>query len=863
MSVFCASDTLPRQSRLHYLRHSALTLCYFACGITLAYPPLPGSGVEGFFGFEHDSGQGDLFEVYKQGQSLNRKRPPESQPAASPSFVEAHGTDVSGYHSYQADHPMNTLMPLPHGQKRQKAGSCAYDEISLMPGFESTHANSHQTFRPTGMRNGIQVYMDDTSVYPEGFPQEIHHNLNHGRPFSEQGETYSFPPNPSFGLVSRDDALVNSVVNNPDADRLSGVDKELGDIDFDWYTAMDQLDLSTFPDLDLAGHDHIKVPDDATTQHHPQSQSLSKSRGFLPIGSSQYITTTQTTHEGENCHASGLENNLQHFQPQNVERIWNKEKELQQSLNLIPMDLEEKVDKCLGKIKLPRKRMHMSDQFLDGFISQFRIKLTEIFKTFSQGCSRDLILEGKPTMRISQNQHNGFYVIRVICNSQTQTEPQAGRLKVQGQGPIMLMFIRLIEWLLLINKLILMKMAETGNQSFQESSHCIYHHKLVNWLFDQAFNPGRDTLPVLGVAKTVQGKVFGPIQKILSSYLAEGLKSNKALQTSISLSRYYYENIQIICLEGIENLNEDQGLERYLKALIYQGIQSKLEIEGTTYKPENTYSQLTPSPENAYSQLGKFRIPPLSYFPQSMKPQDSRIWYEIDFETEEKCIIANFIKVLTNCKIDKKLPTKEVENLPVLLQNLIYDEKHQEIQGEALVTRKIQRSVDKGLLEFKIKRLMVYLKACHIGLGDEFQPNARFGKGLNKKNFFEWFDDLLYTHTGDLLPIFGKFIIKDRNYLQEPFISRRYSDIQILLIDYFADSASDSGIIRLALSLIGYFYFYQDTDRQGFPHSLRDEQDYWDSVIRVLKRKFEHRRRHSLRHVFEHSIIHKSGDHDL
>ncbi|KAI9628917.1 hypothetical protein KEM48_011311 [Puccinia striiformis f. sp. tritici PST-130] len=630
-----------------YLRHSALTLCYFACGITLAYPPLPGSGVEGFFGFEHDSGQGDLFEVYKQGQSLNRKRPPESQPAASPSFVEAHGTDVSGYHSYQADHPMNTLMPLPHGQKRQKAGSCAYDEISLMPGFESTHANSHQTFRPTGMRNGIQVYMDDTSVYPEGFPQEIHHNLNHGRPFYEQGETYSFPPNPSFGLVSRDDALVNSVVNNPDADRLSGVDKELGDIDFDWYTAMDQLDLSTFPDLDLAGHDHIKVPDDATTQHHPQSQSLSKSRGFLPIGSSQYITTTQTTHEGENCHASGLENNLQHFQPQNVERIWNKEKELQQSLNLIPMDLEEK------------------------------------------------------------------------------TEPQAGRLKVQGQGPIMLMFIRLIEWLLLINKLILMKMAETGNQSFQESSHCIYHHKLVNWLFDQAFNPGRDTLPVLGVAKTVQGKVFGPIQKILSSYLAEGLKSNKALQTSISLSRYYYENIQIICLEGIENLNEDQGLERYLKALIYQGIQSKLEIEGTTYKPENTYSQLTPSPENAYSQLGKFRIPPLSYFPQSMKPQDSRIWYEIDFETEEKCIIANFIKVLTNCKIDKKLPTKEVENLPVLLQNLIYDEKHQEIQGEALVTRKIQRSVDKGLLEFKIKRLMVYLKACHIGLGDEFQPNAR------------------------------------------------------------------------------------------------------------------------------------------
>ncbi|KAI9619190.1 hypothetical protein H4Q26_011870 [Puccinia striiformis f. sp. tritici PST-130] len=224
-----------------------------------------------------------LFEVYKQGQSLNRKRPPESQPAASPSFVEAHGTDVSGYIAIKVRDIISSheyIDAIAHGQKRQKAGSCAYDEISLMPGFESTHANSHQTFRPTGMRNGIQVYMDDTSVYPEGFPQEIHHNLNHGRPFSEQGETYSFPPNPSFGLVSRDDALVNSVVNNPDADRLSGVDKELGDIDFDWYTAMDQLDLSTFPDLDLAGHDHIKVPDDATTQHHPQSQSLSKSRGL-------------------------------------------------------------------------------------------------------------------------------------------------------------------------------------------------------------------------------------------------------------------------------------------------------------------------------------------------------------------------------------------------------------------------------------------------------------------------------------------------------------------------------------------------------------------------------------------------------
>ncbi|KAI9628952.1 hypothetical protein KEM48_011347 [Puccinia striiformis f. sp. tritici PST-130] len=185
-----------------FFGHSAL--CCLTCGTALAYPALPGCSVVGFFGFEHDSGQGDLFEVYNRGQLLNQKRPLESQPA---SFMEAHRTNVGGYHSHQAEYPMKTLMPLPNEQKRQKAGSGAYDGAISMSSFGSTYANPYEAFMPPGLSDGIQVYVDNMGDYPGGFPRETHENRNHERLVLNQEDT-NFPP-------SRDDAQGPSMANNP------------------------------------------------------------------------------------------------------------------------------------------------------------------------------------------------------------------------------------------------------------------------------------------------------------------------------------------------------------------------------------------------------------------------------------------------------------------------------------------------------------------------------------------------------------------------------------------------------------------------------------------------------------------------
>jgi hypothetical protein len=53
--------------------------CCFVFKIGLAHPALPASDSESVFGFDFDSSQGDLFEVFNRGTLLNQKKLPELQ----------------------------------------------------------------------------------------------------------------------------------------------------------------------------------------------------------------------------------------------------------------------------------------------------------------------------------------------------------------------------------------------------------------------------------------------------------------------------------------------------------------------------------------------------------------------------------------------------------------------------------------------------------------------------------------------------------------------------------------------------------------------------------------------------------------
>ncbi|KAI7958965.1 hypothetical protein MJO28_002756 [Puccinia striiformis f. sp. tritici] len=649
-----------------FFGHSAL--CCLTCGTALAYPALPGCSVVGFFGFEHDSGQGDLFEVYNRGQLLNQKRPLESQPA---SFMEAHRTNVGGYHSHQAEYPMKTLMPLPNEQKRQKAGSGAYDgaismssfgstyanpyEAFMPPGlsdgiqvyvdnmgdypggfprethenrnherlvlnqedtnfppsrddaqgpsmannpmpqpapsqsfmegngpdlggdqsyqrgrrhhvdhvsdgqkrrregsgaydgtssvssFESNNANSYQTFLPPDLQEGIQVYVDNMSVYPGGFPQEIHENINHAGLVLGQEDT-KFPP-------PGDSAQGNSMVNNLETYWLSQLVVGFGDIDPKWHIPPDQSDFNSFSDIWVSEGGNMRVPNHTETPHPIPLTVSSKEKGIFTQESLQDFTPTTITHEAENHCESGLEESvLTFFGSKNVNRVKNQKKKAQAGVDVIPMASEEEVEECLMNIRFPTRVIDMSDQFVEGFIERFRRKLSELYKCSSNRWV-NLSLPCKSIIRISQQNLAKLYIIRVPNDSIEDST------RTQGSTPILLMFVKLIEWLLWVNKLVLINMVGI-NMSYKDQYR--FHQKLVHWLFDQAFNPEGIILPVLGFTSEFEGKDFGPIQAILSGYLSQTLTCNKALETSISIIKYYYKNIQLEDLKGIGNVDENQ-----------------------------------------------------------------------------------------------------------------------------------------------------------------------------------------------------------------------------------------------------------------------------------------------------------------
>ncbi|KAI9619169.1 hypothetical protein H4Q26_011849 [Puccinia striiformis f. sp. tritici PST-130] len=255
---------------------------------------------------------------------------------------------------FKAGVPIHTLFPAPEKPKRQKAGSEAYQGTCSMSGFDSAQANYFiQTLMPPGVQDGIQVCMDNMGVYQESFPWEIHENPHHERLVFGIEDT-NFPPlSPSIdGASSLEEYW------------LSGVNFELGGTDPNVRIPTNQLAFNTFSTIgvDDAGGD--------PTAFNTFSNVCVGVAGSLPQASCQDFTSAKITHEAVNSRASCLKENLEHWKPNTVDGIQNGIQEVEGRVNLtqLPSESDKEIDKFLRKISLLRRKIDMSDQFLEGFI---------------------------------------------------------------------------------------------------------------------------------------------------------------------------------------------------------------------------------------------------------------------------------------------------------------------------------------------------------------------------------------------------------------------------------------------------------------------------------------------------------------
>jgi hypothetical protein len=513
---------------------------------------------------------------------------------------------------------------------------------------------------------------------------------------------------------------------------------------------------------------------------------------------------------------------------ENQNDLWKdpqEERNIQEGVKPIQINSKKKIDKYLNNVKVPRNKMEMSDEYLEDFIYKFREKLSESSLSLRWASKIKINSMTKYPVRIVCNKARNKYGIRVLDTCHNHTVDQDS-LSIRNQKQIVILFVRLIEWLLLINKSVLFSLGRIQS-NFQEEYEA--HHKLVDWFFDQAFNPAENRPPVIGNIENVEeGMDFGPIQARLSIYLSQAVRSNKSLEVAILITKSYYEKFQKDVSWWLKRTDEENDLESSLKRLIYRGIKSKLTIQ----KPIKSHE------ETLYIQAGNFRIPPLSFFPKTLKPGDPRILYDVKLDQEEEEIVEDLKSVLTQGNTKQMLKKIRLEKLPVLARNLSYNPKENYSQGFLLVIHNKRNLIENKSILNMINRMIVHLKACFVGLEETFKArNKEWNGELHKRSFFKWFHELLLEQKPNHFPLFGNFILKDQNFEDLP-LSLEFSEMQELVIEYISSGNPNPKMIRLALALIGYWY--KNHQHSGFILSFENDMDYWNTAIGILKNKFSY-----------------------
>jgi hypothetical protein len=188
---------------------------------------------------------------------------------------------------------------------------------------------------------------------------------------------------------------------------------------------------------------------------------------------------------------------------------------------------------------------------------------------------------------------------------------------------LLIQYKELTEWLLLINNSVLEKIQNgIRNYDYEISSHEL----LIDWVFNENFEPGEQRFPLFGTCQNIDGIHFNESQEILMYYLWGVHVSNKASEVSISLIIFYYEVLQPQIWEFLTKMGND--VKGFLKILVYNAIISHLRIKDT----DELLNEIL-------GEVRGLKLMPFEEIPKSLKPKalkTGRAGWKISYKKEEQ-----------------------------------------------------------------------------------------------------------------------------------------------------------------------------------------------------------------------------------
>jgi hypothetical protein len=156
------------------------------------------------------------------------------------------------------------------------------------------------------------------------------------------------------------------------------------------------------------------------------------------------------------------------------------------------------------------------------------------------------------------------------------------------------------------------------------------HNQLINWLFDEVFDPGMDRLPILGKVEEIKGRTFGECQKLLILYLEVKSRSHLALEDSITVIKFYYETFKSQVEVSLQHIGNNLNLS--LRKLVQNSIRSDLIIG----------EKVDGMDEDAETEGSLNVMMPLEKFPRCLKPGALKRELSATLDKEEEDILEKF-----------------------------------------------------------------------------------------------------------------------------------------------------------------------------------------------------------------------------
>jgi hypothetical protein len=349
---------------------------------------------------------------------------------------------------------------------------------------------------------------------------------------------------------------------------------------------------------------------------------------------------------------------------------------------------------------------------------------------------------------------------------------------------------------------------------------------LSNWLFDQAFKPER-SFPVFGMLETKHDlepvKEFGTIQKILVQQLSRQDPEEYSLEASILIIQSWYKDFHPQIWEHINNNQDGYSPQIYLLLALYKSIGS-----GVTVDKEN--GKFTD-----WDSLGSLKIPDLSKFPATMKPErflERHLSGDGSIEPSKDLLIFG--------STDFVADSIQVEGLSVRIRRYKCRSEHMPFHFKYRIRVGDGSRTDGRLRNIvsKFNLLDTHLNICHREIIYQLKSQGKWVPNDALGSFSQWLKGILLGTEGNSLAIIGD-IEKEED---GKFHLSEFGEVQIYLVNqYLGHPMPYLRVIWVSLVLLEYWY-RKCHSGCFFPTS----NDYWNSMTKSLGAKLDHVGRYSL-----------------